>query len=89
MKKQNKKAKTDKGRRKFLKLLAFGGVALFAAKIFGGKVAALAAPVSAKSGDKKIGNRVSSDQMDVVENEDNVVFLDKKTKEEILILEKN
>ncbi len=89
-----KSKKTDKSRRKFLKLLAFGGLAIVAAKLFGGKVAALAAPVPsrppAKDPDKKEEPRkTASERIDIVDDGDQVVFVDKKTGEEILILEKD
>jgi len=88
-----KNKKTDKGRRKFLKLLAFGGLALVAAKLFGGKTA-LAAPVPtrAPSGepDKKTGAKKAAGEMiDIIDKNDQVVFVDKRTGEEILILEKD
>jgi hypothetical protein len=88
MENQNKITKTNKNRRKFLKLLAFGGVALVATRVFGKKMSALATPLSSrtKSGEKK---KVSGEQIDIVENENEVVFMDKKTREEIFILEKN
>jgi hypothetical protein len=86
MKNQNKEAKMDKGRRKFLKFLAFGGIALIAAKVFGKKMSALAMPTSSKPEAK---TKVSGEQIDIVENEDRVVFVDKRTREEIFVLEKN
>jgi hypothetical protein len=85
-----KNKKTDKGRRKFLKLLAFGGLALVAAKIFGGKSAALAAPVPVRpTGKKTGGDKTASEEIDIIDKNDQVVFVDKKTGEEILILEKD
>lgn len=88
-----KNKKTDKGRRKFLKLLAFGGLALVAAKLFGGKTA-LAAPVPARplsgNSEKKTGSKkASGEKIDIIDKNDQVVFIDKRTGEEILILEKD
>jgi len=89
-----KNKKTDKGRRKFLKLLAFGGLALAAAKLFGGKTAALAAPVPPRplsgNSEKKTGsNKAAGEKIDIIDKNDQVVFVDKRTGEEILILEKD
>ncbi|MFA4999194.1 MAG: hypothetical protein WC519_00435 [Parcubacteria group bacterium] len=86
------KSKTNEKRRKFLKLLAFGGIALVAAKIFGNKFAALAAPAASLAGGqgKKTENKkVTGEQVDVVENETQVAFVDRRTGEEIFILEKD
>jgi hypothetical protein len=81
--------KTDKGRRKFLKLLAFGGLALAAARLFGSKTTALAAPVPSHPPAGGPAKKSASERIDIVDRDDEVVFVDKKTGEEILILEKD
>jgi hypothetical protein len=92
MKKINKRKVANKNRRKFLKVVAFGGIALFAMKLFGGKIFALAASYPPKR--KRVENeskkiRTSESDIDMVENHNGVVFVDKRTGEEIFILEKD
>ncbi|MFA5052721.1 MAG: hypothetical protein WC565_01560 [Parcubacteria group bacterium] len=82
------KNKTNEKRRKFLKLLAFGGIALVAAKLFGNKLTALAAPVSALP-KKKESQKTFGDKVNMIEDDKQVAFIDKRTGEEIFILEKD
>ena len=102
MKKKSKKIiRINRNRRKFLKLIAFGGISLLAMKFFGGKALALASSASAKSaGSSKkgrakevaetgSGSSVSGKDISMVENDNGVVFVDRRTGEEIFILEKD
>ena len=78
----------NSSRRKFLKLIAFGGVAAVAGRFLGGKALAFADP---KPGKK---NRQSSEQDQIPEDiktvrrGKNVVFVDRSTGDEIFILER-
>ncbi|MCK9187475.1 MAG: hypothetical protein PHS16_03030 [Candidatus Colwellbacteria bacterium] len=101
MKKKSKKIiRINRNRRKFLKLIAFGGVSLLAMKFFGSKALALASSASAKSASSSKKDRakqvaetdnssVSGKDINMVENDNGVVFVDRRTGEEIFILEKD
>jgi hypothetical protein len=95
---KRKTSKTDKNRRKFLKLVAFGGVALLFAKLFGDKIVALAATQPERKNNRRkdiptptetFQKRTSGKDIDMIENDEGVVFVDKRTGEEIFILERD
>jgi hypothetical protein len=86
MESQNKRAEINERRRRLLKFLVFGGVGFVLYRIFGKSVSALATATLSRSDTKK---KILGKQIDMVENDNEIVFKDTQTGEEIFILEKN